>query len=83
MSQHGRIASQWPTKDLNEVGGDLVDVLGGNIPMEAEYKANKEVQIQLAKALAKENNRGSITTVQKAGRAATASSQNHRTRTRI
>ena len=72
MSQYGRIAGQWPTEDLNEVGGDLVDVLGGNIPMEAEYNASKEVQIQLAKAVAKENNRGSITTAQKAGRAAAA-----------
>jgi hypothetical protein len=43
MSQHGRIAGRWPTEDLNEVGGDLVDVLGGNIPTEAEYKAGKEV----------------------------------------
>jgi hypothetical protein len=37
--------------------------------MEAEYKAGKEVQIQLAKAVALENNRGSITAAQKAGRA--------------
>jgi hypothetical protein len=31
---------------------DLIDLLGGNIPIEAEYKASKEVQIQLAKAVA-------------------------------
>ena len=37
--------------------------------MEAEYKAGKEVQIQLTKAMALENNRGSITTTQKVGRA--------------
>jgi hypothetical protein len=37
--------------------------------MEAEYKAGKEVQIQLTKAMTLENNRGSITTAQKAGRA--------------
>jgi hypothetical protein len=72
MSQHGRIVGRWPTEDLSEVGGDLVDVLGGNIPIEAEYKAGKEVQIQLAKAVAKENNRGSITAAQKAGRATAA-----------
>jgi hypothetical protein len=30
--------------------------------MEAEYKAGKEVQIQLTKAVALENNRGSVTT---------------------
>ena len=35
--------------------------------MKAEYKAGKEVQIQLTKAVALENNRGSITAAQKAG----------------
>jgi hypothetical protein len=33
--------------------------------MEAEYKAGKEVQIQLARAVALENNRGSIAAAQK------------------
>jgi hypothetical protein len=67
MSWHGRISGQWPAKELNKVGDDLIDLLGGNIPMEAEYKAGKEVQIPLAKAVALENNRGSITAAQKAG----------------
>jgi hypothetical protein len=39
----------------------LIELLGGNILMEAEYKAGIEVQIQLTKAVALENNRGSIT----------------------
>ena len=69
MSQHGWISGRWPAEELNKVGDDLIQLLGGNIPMEAEYKAGKEVQIQLAKAVALENNRGSITTAQKAGRA--------------
>ena len=43
MSQHGRISSRWPTEELNKVGDDLIELLGGNIPMEAEYKAGKEV----------------------------------------
>ena len=68
MSQHGRVSSRWPAEELNKVGDELIDLLGGNIPMEAEYKAGKEVQIQLTKAVALENNRGSITTAQKAGR---------------
>jgi hypothetical protein len=38
--------------------------------MEAEYKAGKDVQIQLTKAVALENSRGSITAAQKAGRRA-------------
>jgi hypothetical protein len=68
MSQHGRVSGRWPTKELNKVSDELIDLLGGNIPMEAEYKAGKEVQIQLTKAVALENNRGSITAAQKAGR---------------
>jgi hypothetical protein len=43
--------------------------LGSNIPLEAECKAGKEVQIQLTKAVALENKHGSITAAQKAGRA--------------
>ena len=69
MSQHGRISGRWPAEELNKVGDDLIKLLGGNIPMEVEYKAGKEVQIQLAKVVALENNRGSITAAQKAGRA--------------
>jgi hypothetical protein len=69
MSQRGRISGRWPAEELNKVGDDLIELLGGNIPMEAEYKAGKEVQIQLTKAVALENNRGSITAAQKAGRA--------------
>jgi hypothetical protein len=37
--------------------------------MEAEYKTSKKVQIPLAKAVALENNRSSITAAQKAGQA--------------
>jgi hypothetical protein len=69
MSRHSRISGRWPTEELNKVGDDLIELLGGNIPMEAEYKVGKEVQIQLTKAVALENNRGSITAAQKAGRA--------------
>ena len=68
MSQHGRVSGRWPAEELNKVNDELIDLLGGNIPMEAEYKAGKEVQIQLTKAVALENNHGSITAAQKAGR---------------
>jgi hypothetical protein len=67
MSQHGRISGRWPAKELNKVSDDLIELLGGNIPMEAKYKAGKEVQIQLTKAVALENNWGSISAAQKAG----------------
>jgi hypothetical protein len=43
MSQHSRISSWWPAEELNKVGDDLIELLGGNILMEAEYKAGKEV----------------------------------------
>jgi hypothetical protein len=69
MSRHGRISGRWPAKELNKVGDDFIKLLGGNILIEAEYKAGKEVQIQLTKAVALENNRGSITAAQKAGQA--------------
>jgi hypothetical protein len=78
MSRHGRISGRWPAEELNKVGDDLIELLGGNIPMEAEYKAGKEVQIQLAKAVALENNRGSITVAQKAGRATQTTRQGSR-----
>ena len=61
MSQYGRISSRWPAKELNKVSDNLINLLGLNILIEAEYKAGKEVQIQLTKAVALENNRGSIT----------------------
>jgi len=47
----------------------LIDLLGGNILIEAKYKASEEVQIQLTKAVALENSRGSIIAAQKAGQA--------------
>jgi hypothetical protein len=78
MSQHGRISGRWPAEELNKVGDDLIELLGGNIPMEAEYKAGKEVQIQLTKAVALENNRGSITAAQRAGRATKTTGQGSR-----
>jgi hypothetical protein len=56
-------------RNSTKVGDDLIDLLDGNIPMKAEYKTGKEIQIQLAKAVALENNRISITAAQKAGRA--------------
>jgi hypothetical protein len=36
MSWQGRISGWWPAEELNKVGADLIELLGGNIPMEAE-----------------------------------------------
>ena len=73
MSRHGRISSRFQGDELNEVNNNSVDILGGDIPMEPEYKAGKEVIIPLSRAVARENNRGSITSAQRAGRATAAS----------
>ena len=73
MSQHGRISGRFPANDLNEVDSQLIETLGGSIPMEPEYKAGKEVVIPFSAAVARENNRGSITSAQRAGRATAGS----------
>jgi hypothetical protein len=71
MSQHRRIAGRFQGDQLNKVGEDLGEgeVLGRDIPIEPEYKASKEVLISFSAAVAKENNRGSITAAQRRGRA--------------
>jgi hypothetical protein len=72
MSRHGRISGRFQGDELNEVNSNSVDILGGDILMEPEYKAGKEVIIPLSLAVARENNRGSITSAQRAGRATAA-----------
>jgi hypothetical protein len=67
MSQHSRLASQWPANELNEVNSSLINIFGGSMLIKPEYKARKEVTVQLSKAVADENNCGSITAAQKAG----------------
>jgi hypothetical protein len=45
-----------------------IDIFGGSIRPIPEMKGGKEITISLAKAVAKENKRGSIASAQKAGR---------------
>jgi hypothetical protein len=71
MSRQGRLASWYPIDDLNQVNNDLLELVGDEILIEAEYKAGKEVQIQLTKAVALEFKRGTINAAQKAGRRST------------
>ena len=73
MSRHGRISSRFQGDELNEVNSNSVSILSGDIPMEPEYKAGKEVIIPLSLAVARENNQGSITSAQRARRATAAS----------
>jgi hypothetical protein len=72
MSHHGRISSRFQGDELNEVNSNSVDILSGDILMELEYKAGKEVIIPLSLAVARENNQGSITSAHRARRATTA-----------
>jgi hypothetical protein len=67
MSQHGRIGGRFPADELNSVSNHVN--LGDNIPMEPEFKAGKEVIVPFSVVVARENNRGSITSAQAAGRA--------------
>jgi hypothetical protein len=67
MSQHSRISGRFPADELNSVGNHVN--LGNDIPMEPEFKAGKEVIVPFSAVIARENNRGSITSAQAAGRA--------------
>ena len=45
-----------------------IEILGNAICTEPKMRGNKEVTISFANAVARENNRGSVTAAQKAGR---------------
>jgi hypothetical protein len=63
MSQHGRIGGRFQASELNSVSNR-----GYDIPLEAEYISGKEVVVPLSVVVAQENNRGSISAAQAAGR---------------
>ena len=71
MSQHGRIGGRFPANELNSVSSHVN--IGNNILLEPEYKAGKEVIVPFSVVVAQENNRGSITSAQAAGRASAGS----------
>jgi hypothetical protein len=56
--------------ELNIVDNASIKILGSGIRMEPEMQGNKEVMVSFANAIARENNRGSVTAAQKAGRKA-------------
>ena len=84
--RHGRLAGRYqgmhippllPFPKLTLLGGELnivdnasIEILGSAICTEPEMQGNKEVTISFANAVARENNRGSVTAAQKAGRRA-------------
>jgi hypothetical protein len=67
---HGRLSGRYQGGELNAVEAVIVDLLGSSIRTTPEQKDSKDVTITLAKAIAAENNRGSISNAQKAGRKA-------------
>ena len=68
MSRQGQLAGQYPADDLNQVNDNLLKLVGDKILIKAKYKASKEVQIQLTKAVALEFKRSTINAAQKASR---------------
>ena len=70
QSRHGRLAGRFQGGELNSIDPSISDLLGNSIRTEPEKKAGKEVTIKFPAAVAKENNRGSINSAQKAGRTA-------------
>jgi hypothetical protein len=72
QSRHGRLAGRYQGGELNTVDALIVDLIGSSIRTSPEKKDGKDVTISLAKAVAAENNRGSITSAQRGGRKAKA-----------
>ena len=70
QSRHGRLTGQFQGGELNSIEPSISNLLGNGIRTEPEKKAGKEVTIKFPAAVAKENNRGSINSAQKAGRTA-------------
>lgn len=66
--QHGRLTGRFQSGELNSINAATGNSIGSGIRMAPERKGNKDVTISLPSAVAKENNRGCITSAQKAGR---------------
>jgi hypothetical protein len=58
---------QYQGSKLNAVDATIVDIISSSICIALEQKDSKDVTIALAKAVATENRRSSITSAQKAG----------------
>ena len=70
QSRYGRLVGRFQGGELNSIKPSISSLLGNSIRTEPEKKAGKEVTIKFPAAVAKENNRGSINSAQKAGRTA-------------
>jgi len=75
--RHSRLAGRFQGRELNHIDPTISGLLGASIRTEPEKKGGKEVTIKLPAAVAKENNRGTIASAQKAGRTAKAVPKSH------
>lgn len=66
--QHGRLAGRYQGGQLNAVDQSTADIFSGSIHPAPKKKGKKDVTISFAKAVAQENQRGSITSAQKSSR---------------
>ena len=70
LSRHGQLSRLYPAGELNSVSDVASSTLATGIAKNPPKKGKKPIQITLGKAVALENNRGSVTAAQKAGRKA-------------
>jgi hypothetical protein len=70
--RHGRLAGRFQGGELNHIDATISGLLAASIRTMPEKTGGKEVTIKLPAAVAKENNRGTIASAQKAGRTAKA-----------
>jgi hypothetical protein len=76
--QRGRLAGRYQGGESNRIGPSINNLLGTKIQTKSEKKAGKEVTIKFPGAVAKKNNRGTITSAQKAGRTAKAATKSRK-----
>lgn len=68
LSRHGLLKGRYQGGELNKVDGATSEVLGRQIPFIPLMNRNKPITKSLAEAIQLENNRPSISALQKAGR---------------
>jgi hypothetical protein len=66
--RYGRFIGRYQGGELNPINAVTAALVGRSTRTQLEQKGAKEVTINLLSSVAKENNRGTITSAQKAGR---------------
>jgi hypothetical protein len=81
--QHGRLSGRYQGGELNPIDAATGDLIGSGIQTNPEKMSGKEMTITLSSAVAKENNRSTISSAQKAGRTAKPKPGTKRKRTQV